>query len=221
MTATKLSNRAKRKTSATPRNVQSGKPDTTTDAHERRKDYLHHSELDAFLTAARSGRHGIRDHALALTTARHGLRVSELVDLRISDLHIDEPRTARMTVKRLKHSLDGEHPIQGDELRALKAWLDIRPERSGYDNVFLNERRQPFNRKTINYLFGQIALRAKLPHVNPHMLRHTCGFLLAENNRPLLAIQHYLGHRQPANTVRYARISASQFDDFFRRKGKA
>ena len=221
MTAKTPSKQAKRTTSAAPRNVQSLKPDTTTDAHERRKDYLHHAELDRFLDAARAGRHGVRDHAMTLTMARHGLRVSELIDLRLDDLHIEQSRTARITVKRLKGSLDGEHPIQGDELRALSAWLAIRPDRSGYDNLFLSERLQPFSRKAINYLFTQMAIRAKIPHVNPHMLRHTCGFLLAENNRPLLAIQHYLGHRQPANTVRYARISASQFDDFFKRKGKA
>ena len=83
--------------------------------------------------------------------------------------------------------------------------------------VFLTERGERFSRQGINYLFRQIAIRAGLPH----MLRHTTGFLLAADKVPLLDIQHYLGHRQPANTVRYARISGARFNDFFRRKRKA
>ena len=103
----------------------------------------------------------------------------------------------------------------------MKAWLAIRSERSGFNNVFLTERGERFSRQGINYLFRQIAIRAGLPHVNPHMLRHTTGFILAADKVPLLDIQHYLGHRQPANTVRYARISDARFNDFFRRKSKA
>ena len=107
--------------------------------------------------------------------ARHGLRVSELIDIRLGDLFLEETRTARLNINRLKGSLSGEHPIQGDELRALKAWLAIRPERSGFDNVFLTERGEHFSRQGINYLFRQIAIRAKMPHVNLDFPRKSGG----------------------------------------------
>jgi integrase len=211
------------RTAAKRRNVKSvpvPMPDATTDAHERRKDYLTQTELDAFLAAARHGRHGVRDHALMLMKARHGFRVSELIDLRMDDLDLTNSKAADMAVNRLKGSTRNRHPIEGDELRALKAWLKLRPANSGHDNVFLNERRQPFTRQAVNYLVAEIAARAGLPHVNPHMLRHTSGFLLADRNIDLRTIQEWLGHRDPANTARYTRISAAKFRGLHRRKGK-
>ena len=53
------------------------------------------------------------------------------------------------------------------------------------------------------------------------MLRHTCGYLLAEQDEPFRTMQDYLGHREPAHTARYTRISSSKFRGMFRRKGKS
>lgn len=195
--------------------------DATTDAHERRKDYLTQAELESFLIAARGGRHGTRDHAMAFMTARHGLRVSELIDLRLPDLDLSNPKNAKLWINRLKGSASNSQPIDGDELRALKAWLAIRPAGTGFDHVFLSERSEMFSRQAVNYLFAEIAKRAGLPHVNPHMLRHTCGFLLADVDTHFRIIQEYMGHRQPAHTARYTRISAAKFQGLFRRRGKA
>jgi integrase-like protein len=94
-----------------------------------------------------------------------------------------------MDVKRVKNSLSGEHPIEGDEIRVLRAWLRIRPERTGHDFVLANHHCEPFSRQAITYLFGAIAQRAGLPHVNPHMLRHTCGYILADQNEPFWHIR--------------------------------
>jgi integrase len=68
----------------------------------RGKDFLTEAEMKRFLDAARRGRHGIRDYLMMLMTYRHGLRVSELVDLRLKDLDLE---TGQLYVRRKKGSL--------------------------------------------------------------------------------------------------------------------
>ena len=84
------------------------------------KDFLTEAEMRRFLDAARDGRHGARDHAMMLMAYRHGLRVSELIDLRLKDIDFG---TSRLYVRRRKNGLSTHQPIEGDELRALRAWL--------------------------------------------------------------------------------------------------
>jgi integrase len=95
--------------------------------------------MKRFLDAARGARHGARDYAMMLMTFRHGLRVSELVDLRMKDIDLG---TARLYVRRKKGSLSTHQPIEGDELRALRLWLRERERRSDARStyLFLSER---------------------------------------------------------------------------------
>src|SRR5262249_12894811 len=160
----------------------------------RGKDSLREAERRRFLAAARHGRHGVRDYFMMLLTYRHGLRVSELVDLRLKDLDLD---TARLYVRRKKGSLSTHQPLEGDEVRALRAWLREREQRddarSSY--LFLSER-GPMTRQAINYLVKEIGRRAKLRfHVYPHMLRHSTGYALANRGYDTRLVQDYLGHK--------------------------
>ena len=86
----------------------------------RPKNFLTTAEITNFLQAARKGRHGVRNYAMTLLAYRHGLRVSELIKMRIADLDLD---TGHLFVRRLKGSLSTSQPLDGDEIRALRRWL--------------------------------------------------------------------------------------------------
>ncbi len=179
------------------------------------KNFLTESEIKKFLDAARKGRHSIRDYCLMLMAYRHGLRVSELIDIRLKDLDIE---TARIFVRRVKGSLSTHQPMEGDELRAIRAWLRERESFPAADSnyLFLSER-GPLTRQAVNYLVTQIGKRAKLKFdINPHMLRHSTGYYLANKGYDTRLIQDYLGHKNITHTVRYTRTAASRFENLWR-----
>src|SRR5262249_33677687 len=155
------------------RNVKNGSG-VAADAHERRKDFLNETDMPKLLQSAKRGRHGIRDHLLVLMMYRYGVRVSEAIGLLHDDLSFDQ---ARLWVRRLKNGLAVEQPITGDELRAVKRYLATRSDRLSW--LFLSERSQAVSGQSVNYLIAIVAKRAGLPPVHPHMLRHSCGFALA------------------------------------------
>ena len=206
------------KTATDGQSVKSGRArgsvvasEAAVDDHLRRKDYLSPSEVAVLLDAAKAGRHGTRDHLLMLAMYRHGLRVSEAVDLRRDEIDLDR---FRLFVRRLKNGLSVEHPIAGDELRAVKRCLATR--RDALPWLFVSERGQPLTRQSVNYLVAAAAKRAGLPTVHPHMLRHSCGFALANKGYDLRLIQDYLGHRDPRHTVHYARTAGTRFEGLWR-----
>ena len=175
------------------------------------KNFLTENEMKKFLESARKGRHGVRDFCLMLMAYRHGLRVSELIDIRLKDLDLE---TGRLFVRRLKGSLSTHQPVDGVELRAIRAWLRMREDYpNGSSNYLFLSERGMMTRQAINYLVEQIGKRAKLNFkINPHMLRHSTGYYLANKGNDTRLIQDYLGHRNITHTVRYTRTAAYRFE---------
>ena len=163
------------------------------------------------LAAAKEGRHATRDYVLMLMMYRLGVRVSEAISLRRDDLNL---RQARMWVRRLKNGLSVEHPIAGDELRAIKRYLATREDRLPW--LFVSERGQQLERTSVFYLVRRAAADAGLPDVQPHTLRHSCGYYLANKGTDLRTIQDYLGHRDPRHTVHYTRVAGRRFEGLWK-----
>jgi type 1 fimbriae regulatory protein FimB len=173
------------------------------------KDFLTEAEMKQFLAATRGGRHGVRDYAMMLMAYRHGLRVSELIELRLDDADL---KSGRLHVRRKMGGLSAQHSIEGDELRVLRAWLRVRDLRSddGSEYLFLSER-GPMTRQAVNYLVAEIGKRAGLSfHVHPHMLRHSTGHYLAGHNVDTKLVQEYMGHKNIAHTGRYTRAGSTR-----------
>ena len=117
---------------------------------------------------------------------------------------------ARLWVRRLKGSLSTDQPITGNALRALKTYLQSRTDHLPW--LFVSERGTPFTRQGLYYLITVIGQRAGLKHVHPHMLRHSCGYALADKGADARLIQDYLGHRDLRHTARYTRTAVKRFE---------
>jgi type 1 fimbriae regulatory protein FimE len=83
--------------------------------------------------------------------------------------------------------------------------------------VFPTEHRGPFTSDAIDRLIKRIGERAGFPfQIHAHMLRHACGYALANAGHDTRRIQDWLGHRSIQHTVRYSELSAAPFKDFWR-----
>src|SRR5881396_658160 len=129
-----------------------------------------------------------RDRCLLLLMFRHGLRVSEACGLRLSQVDVE---SCVLHVARLKQGLSTTHPLRGDEMRAIKAWLAVRARmKPETDAFFLSERCGPLSRKTVWFMIGRYGKRAGLPvDAHPHMLHHACGFALADQGADTRLLQ--------------------------------
>ena len=165
------------------------------------------------MEAAKGNRWGIRDAIMVPVAYRHGLRASELVDLRWDQIHFE---TASLHVRRVKKGTPSTHPILGDELRGLRRLQREQEPKSPF--VFTSERGAPFTTAGFARMVERAGSEAKLGFkAHPHMLRHACGYALANRGHDTRALEAYLGHRNIQHTVRYSEMSPTRFKDFWRR----
>ena len=178
----------------------------------RSREYLTPSEMERLLGAARtSGRHGARDRTLLLLMYRHGLRVSEATALRWDQVDL---KAGHLAVQRLKNGVATSHPLRGPELRALRQLRRDWPE-TPY--LFVSERGGPMTASNVRKMMARAGSEARIGFpVHPHMLRHACGFKLANEGHDTRSLQHYLGHKNIAHTVRYTDMAPDRFKNFWR-----
>ncbi len=172
-------------------------------------------EIEKLITATKGTRNEVRDRCLLLLMFRHGLRVSEALNMNLSQVDL-EGRTLHVT--RLKNGLSTTHPLRGDELRALRTWLAVREKmQPETKTLFISERRGPLSRKTVWLMIRRYGETADLEiSAHPHMLRHACGFALADQGADTRLIQDYLGHRNIQHTVRYTATNSARFEKLWR-----
>jgi type 1 fimbriae regulatory protein FimB/type 1 fimbriae regulatory protein FimE len=196
-----------------------GPPKRLPNRERRSREHLTEREVDLLMATAKGrGRYGHRDATLILLAYRHGLRVSELVALRWDQVDLQE---GRLHVNRLKRGTASVHPLRGPELRALRKLEREGPVKNGAGPtggayVFASERGGPLSAAGFRKLLARTGEEAGLGFpVHPHMLRHGCGFKLANDGHDTRAIQHYLGHRNIQHTVRYTELSSERFKGFW------
>ena len=175
-----------------------------SNAELRTREHLTPDEVERLIGAAKGNRHGSRDALMVLLAFRHGLRAAEVVDLRWEQVDF---KTATLHVRRVKNGTPATHPLTGRELRALRQ----QKRDSGQSSfVFVSERGAPLTAVGFSRMIERTGRDLGIK-VHAHMLRHACGFKLANDGIDTRTLQVYLGHRNIANTARYAALTPGRF----------
>ena len=123
-------------------------------------------------------------------------------------------RTSILRVRRAKNGTSATHPLICREMRELR-----RHQRECLSSpfVFVSERGAPLSAPGFSRLVERAVAVADLGiKAHAHMLRHACGYKLANDGHDTRAIQAYLGHRNIQNTTRYTALAPQRFKEFFR-----
>jgi type 1 fimbriae regulatory protein FimB/type 1 fimbriae regulatory protein FimE len=186
-------------------------PPRRRNAEVRAREYLTDSEVDRLIKAAARNRYGHRDATMILVAYRHGLRVAELVTLRWDAIDFGH---GRLHVSRVKGSSESVHPLSGRELRALRRLKREQEPASAF--IFTSERGAPFSSAGFRKMVARLGAAASIDFpVHPHMLRHACGYHLANRGVDTRSLQAYLGHRNIQHTVKYTELSPTRFKGFW------
>ena len=186
-------------------------PRRRPNAEVRAREYLTDGEVARLIAAAGKNRYGHRDATLVLIAYRHGLRAAELVTLRWEAIDFAH---GRIHINRAKNGSPSVHPLSGRELRALRRLRREQEPQSPF--VFTSERGAPFTTAGFRKTIARLGAAAKFEFpVHPHMLRHACGFHLANQGTDTRSLQAYLGHKNIQHTVRYTELSPTRFKNFW------
>jgi integrase/recombinase XerD len=175
-------------------------------------DTLSEKEVDLLLRAPDMRKPlGVRDRAILEMFYASGMRVSELANLRISDLHIDEGYI-RVIGKGKKERVI---PVAQDSSNILECYLEeVRPmlcENQRVQNVFVTKRETGLCRQRLWQIIKKYTKAAGImKNVTPHTLRHSFASHLLQNGAPLRVIQEMLGHADIATTQIYTHVDPNR-----------
>jgi integrase len=176
-------------------------------------EHLEPAEVISVLRAAKAN--GPRQWAMILVAYKHGMRASEVCNLRVDDLDL---KNGSIVIERLKGSLRTTQAItehRGEPLlnehRALREWLRERPA-DGSDYLFTSQKGGRLDRTQFFRLFQAIAGQAGLPAEkrHPHALKHSLASHLVSANVNLALVKQQLGHKSIGSTMRYVTTSDLQ-----------
>ena len=177
----------------------------------RPRAYLTLAAVDHLMqTAQRRGRDGHREATMILVAYRPGLRVAERCALRWDQVDLKQ---GLLHIQRLKQGLPSVHPLRGPELRALRR---VQRDMPSLSYVFTTERGSPMTSAGFRTMLARTGDASTLTFpVHPHMLRHACGYQLANDGPDTRARQHSLGHKNIQHTVRSPVLQADRFTHFW------
>lgn len=180
---------------------------------ERRpREWLTQQEIDLLLAAVPSGRLQERNRLIILLGFRHGLRATEICNLRWDDVDLSH---ARITIRRIKRGDDSRQPLTPKEMRALRSWQRHQPVESPF--IITGWSAAPIHRATIWDVITKVGRKANLGFsIHPHMLRHSNGYHLGSTGVDIRTIQALLGHRNISHTVHYVAMNEDRFKGLFK-----
>jgi integrase/recombinase XerD len=175
--------------------------------------YLLHEEMQALLNSPDpSTREGIRDRAILHLAVCAGLRVSELISLRLDDI---APRSASIRVHG-KGRRERALPLWKTTAAALRAWLAVRGP-IACPELFTNARDEPLSRWGVGYILRchkKVAVRKcstlQRKQVSPHVLRHTCAMIVLQATQDIRKVSLWLGHSNLTTTEIYVRADPTE-----------
>jgi integrase len=176
----------------------------------RTREHLTDDEVEKLLAVVKDNRQGTRDALMVLLAYRHGLRAKEVVELRWEQVDF---KGGRLHVRRAKNGTPATHPLTGRELRELR-----KHHRESLQSpfVFVSERGAPLTPIGFSRMVERASAAANLGiKAHAHMLRHACGYKLANDGVDTRSLQAYLGHSNIQNTTRYTALAPGRFKGFW------
>ena len=169
--------------------------------------FLSLEEMLAIIGKAGPGWTSQRDHLLLTMLYNTGARVSEIINVRLSDVVLNGVACVHLHGKGRKQRTI---PLWHSTAKAIRAWLRLNPELGSASALLPNREGQPMTRsnvtqrldlavKTASFVHPSLANR----HVSPHMVRHTTAMHLLQSGEGISAIALWLGHESPTTTHQY------------------
>jgi site-specific recombinase XerD len=175
--------------------------------------FITQEEFKIVSAGAKKTQYPIRNQLILLMLYRHGLRETELCHLRVDQLDLEQ---AKLHIKRIKGGNSFTHPIAGDELRLIRRYIRHKVGKQGSHLpwLFISSRGNQISRTAVFNTVRNCAIEGGITQktISPHMLRHGCGYYLANKGVDVRVIQDYLGHKNIQNTVIYTQLTGKKFE---------